>query len=69
MHKLKKGASVGLGLPLQGITLPVPVEVFLSWNNWFSCGMAFVRFFRVKNYSYSDFKCTGCGTCEMVCLS
>jgi hypothetical protein len=36
MHKLKKGASVGLVFPLYGMTLPVPVEAFLSWNNWFS---------------------------------
>ena len=32
-------------------------------------GMAFVGFLGVNNYSYSDLKCTGCGTCEMVCLS
>jgi len=35
----------------------------------FLLGMAFVRFFEVNNFSYSGLKCTGCETCEMVCLS
>jgi len=32
-------------------------------------GMAMVKNFGVKNYFYSDSKCTGCGICETVCLS
>jgi formate hydrogenlyase subunit 6/NADH:ubiquinone oxidoreductase subunit I/flavodoxin len=32
-------------------------------------GMAYVEFDGLKDYFYSDLKCVGCGTCEMVCLS
>jgi ferredoxin len=32
-------------------------------------GMALVKEIGVNDYFYSDVKCTGCGTCENVCLS
>lgn len=32
-------------------------------------GMLYVEKSGVKDYFYSDSKCTGCGTCEKVCLS
>jgi ferredoxin len=32
-------------------------------------GMAYAEYNGAKDYFYSDSKCTGCGTCEKVCLS
>lgn len=32
-------------------------------------GMAYAGYNGAKDYFYSDSKCTGCGTCEKVCLS
>lgn len=52
-----------------GVTFPFskPVNYLLERLVLFATSM--VELTNVNNYFYSDSKCTGCGTCEKVCLS
>jgi ferredoxin len=52
-----------------GVKFPYiwPISYFLE--KLVLLGMALVKKIGVNNYFYPDTKCTGCGTCESVCLS